>query len=87
MRNWREEGYYTSGIVGANSIYSWWQTGWVSGMILTLPLLAEGTELSRRRALRNIGFFFDTLQSPAGFFYGIFAGGRAYGGSFSPYGG
>jgi hypothetical protein len=48
-----------------------WQLGWVGGGMVTLPLLFQGTELSRVRAWRNLEMIFDRTQAPSGFFHGI----------------
>jgi hypothetical protein len=48
----------------------------------TLPLLAQGTELSRQRAWRNLEMIFQRTQAPSGFFYGIGDGEKFYSDGF-----
>lgn len=58
--NWDEElGYYRHGISRLNTKpYDWWQLGWVSGGLTTLPMIAQGDETVKARALRNLDFMF-----------------------------
>lgn len=67
-QNWVErQGYYSVGM--RENILQNWQLGWTGGMIATFPLLAEGTTLSRERALRNFEFVMQEAGiSPSGFF-------------------
>lgn len=59
--NWDEElGYYRHGISRLNTKpYDWWQLGWVSGGLTTLPMIAQGEPTEKARALRNLGFMFE----------------------------
>lgn len=58
--NWDEElGYYRHGISRLNTKpYDWWQLGWVSGGLTTLPMIAQGDPVQKARALRNLAFMF-----------------------------
>jgi hypothetical protein len=59
--NWDEElGYYRHGISRINSKpYDWWQLGWVSGGLTTLPMIAQGDPVQKARAVRNLTFMFE----------------------------
>jgi hypothetical protein len=59
--NWDEElGYYRHGISRLNTKpFDWWQLGWVSGGLTTLPMIAQGDPVQKARALRNLAFMFD----------------------------
>lgn len=63
--NWDEElGYYRHGITRMNARpFDWWQLGWVSGGLTTLPMIAQGDRVEKARALRNLAFMFE--GSPA----------------------
>jgi hypothetical protein len=66
-QNWTEpEGYYAVGM--RENKGQDWQLGWTGGAISTLPLLAEGSELSRQRVRRNLEWLFAHGQTPAGYF-------------------
>ncbi len=58
--NWDEElGYYRHGISRLNTKpYDWWQLGWVSGGLTTLPMIAQGDATAKARAIRNLDFMF-----------------------------
>lgn len=47
-----------------------YQPGWVGGGMDTLPLIVDGSELSRKRALRSLEFS-ARHQSKKGFYYGV----------------
>jgi hypothetical protein len=80
--NWEEtHGYYAVGIRD-EFIYSHWQTGWVGGLMVTYPMLAGGSPLSRRRALRNFDFVFPAGQDASGFFHGCGKDGQWFGDNF-----
>jgi hypothetical protein len=80
--NWDEShGYYAVGLRD-ESIYSHWQIGWVGGLMATYPLLAEGTPLSRQRALRTFDFVIPAGQDQSGFFHGIGKEGLWFGDNF-----
>lgn len=80
-QNWVEEfGYYSVGM--RENLYQDWQIGWVGGLMATYPLLFQGTELSRSRALRNIEFVFSCGQDKSGFFHGCGHKGEWYGDNF-----
>ncbi len=59
--NWDEElGYYRHGISRLNTKpYDWWQLGWVSGGLTTLPMIAQGDSVAKARAIRNLAFMFE----------------------------
>ena len=81
-----KDGYYA--IKAADdrfSKFSNWQAGWVGGGISTLPLMVEGSELSRKRSVDTLEFAGRT-QSKAGWFYGIWAEGKIYYDDFEYYG-
>lgn len=80
--NWDESyGYYSVGLRD-ESIYSHWQIGWVGGLMSTYPLLAEGTPLSRQRALRTFDFVIPKGQDQSGFYHGIGKNGAWFGDNF-----
>ena len=58
--NWDEElGYYRHGISRLNTKpYDWWQLGWVSGGLTTLPMIAQGDATAKARAICNLDFMF-----------------------------
>ena len=67
---WDEEnGYFRVGM--QDKIWLDWELGWLGGMLATYPLLAEGSERSRERALRNFDFTCRT-QTDAGLFWPIY---------------
>lgn len=79
--NWNPEGYYRVGM-GENR-HQDFQTGWVGGLMNTLALLHEGSELSCQRALRTLDFVLARGGSgPSGFFHGIYHRGAWSGGWF-----
>ena len=59
--NWDEElGYYRHGVSRLNTKpYDWWQLGWVSGGLTTLPMIAQADPVQKARALRNLAFMFE----------------------------
>lgn len=67
------------------SRFGHWQAGWVGGGISTLPLIVEGSALSRKRAVETLEFAART-QSAAGWYYGIWANGCVYYDDFEYYG-
>jgi len=80
--NWDEKfGYYSVGLRD-DSLYSHWQIGWVGGLMSTYPLLAEGTPLSRGRALRAFDFVFSGGQDHSGFFHGCGKDGNWFGDNY-----
>ena len=58
--NWDESlGYYRHGVSRAGAKpFDWWQLGWVSGGITTLPMLLDGDRMAQARARRNLDFMF-----------------------------
>ena len=77
--NWVEDdGYYkmapnyeTTFEVAEKPLCFLWQLGWVGGGQATLPLLFDGDEISRSRALKNLGMIFERTQVASGFFLGL----------------
>jgi hypothetical protein len=70
-QNWVEKyGYYSVGMRESRS--QDWQTAWVGGLNATLPLLAEGDGITRRRAARTFDFVFSGGLTPSGFLRGMF---------------
>ena len=77
--NWDERyGYYkmapdhhTTFEVADEPLCFLWQLGWVGGGQATLPLLFEGSDVSRSRARRNLEMIFDRTQAASGFFLGL----------------
>ena len=70
-QNWVEEyGYYSVGM--RESPHQDWQTGWVGGTNVIYPLLGEGTEESRNRALRVPDFVWNGGVGDSGFYRGLF---------------
>lgn len=70
--NWNgTEGYYRVGL-GENRFQDF-QPGWVGGLMNTLPLLHEGSDLSRSRAMQSLDFVFTHGgQGASGFFHGCY---------------
>lgn len=81
--NWVENPRFYKLSEAGSGIYSEWQTGWVGGTMSTLPGMIVGDETTRSRSRETLDFVFDQLQSPSGFLYGIFCGGKLYGDDFS----
>ena len=48
-----------------------WQLGWCGGGQVTLPILMQGDEPSRQRAMRNLEVIFAKTQAKSGFFNAI----------------
>lgn len=72
-QNWVEQyGYYSVGMREVSS--QDWQTAWVGGLNTVFPLLVNGNEITRARALRTFDFVFDTV-SVSGFPFGGFYNG------------
>jgi hypothetical protein len=46
-----------------------WQLGWVGGGQITLPFILKGDELTRSRAMRNLGRIFTQDRAESGFYY------------------
>lgn len=79
--NWHKELKFYR-VSPSDSIFGEWQTGWVGGGMSSYPMLFEGNELSKERALKNLDFAFEKAQAPNGFFYGIVYQGKPYGDYF-----
>lgn len=81
-RNWLEgSGFYKSS-EASSSICRQWQTGWVGGLMSTLPFLSEGKDISKKRAMSELDFVSEKLAAKSGFFYGIYCDEQAYGDVF-----
>lgn len=79
--NWEDHlGYYSVG--SRETLYQDWQVGWVGGLMVTHPLLLEGTMTSKERAVRNFDFLFNGGQDRSGFFHGCGHQGKWYGDNF-----
>lgn len=77
---WAEAGgYYSVGM--QDHKFQDWQIGWVGGMQASYPLLWEGAEESRQRALRNFEHAIAT-QTEAGFFWPCSHQGQVIGDNF-----
>ena len=77
--------YYAMQPVGSHpSWFAKWQAGWAGGGMLTLALLCEGGELSRRRVVDTMRFA-ARWQSGAGWFYGIVGDGEVHHDCFEHY--
>lgn len=74
---WNEDdGYYG---VGMRDVATQdWQVGWTGGGISSLPLLADGTALSRERSARTLDFMTGPGQERSGIYYGFHHKGRFY---------
>ena len=70
--NWNnDEGYYAVGL--RENRHQDLQIGWVGGLMNTLPILHEGSELSKSRARQTIDFVFrHGGQGASGFFHGVY---------------
>lgn len=75
--NWSDAGYYKVGVDG--SFFQDWQIGWTGGMISTLPLLQEGSELSKKRAISNFDWLARIGNSPSGYYYDVIYNNKPYG--------
>ncbi len=53
-QNWKEKGYYAGGTT--DNFFQDWQTGWTGGMITTLPLLINGSELTKQRTTERMNW-------------------------------
>lgn len=74
-QNWVEKyGYYSVGMRECSS--QDWQTAWVGGLNTTYALLAEGDDVTRGRAERNLDFVFDGGVTQSGFLRGGFHEGK-----------
>ncbi len=71
--NWCEAGYFRVGTHEAaeKSAFHDWQIGWVGGGMVPLPLLIDGNEQSRARAIRNLDWLFTEAQHPNGLFHSV----------------
>lgn len=80
--NWNnDEGYYSVGL--RENRHQDLQIGWVGGLMNTLPLLHEGSELSKIRAKQTIDFVFTHGgQGASGFFHGVYHQGKWSGDGF-----
>jgi hypothetical protein len=79
--NWNDaDRHYKVGVLPR--INDDWQLGWIGGMMSTYPMLAEGCQISRKRAFETFDFCFKT-QTSSGFFPGIYSNGVAYGDGFN----
>lgn len=73
-QNWVEKyGYYSVGM--RESRYQDWQTAWVGGLNTVFPLLVNGNQTTRERALRTFDFVLNNA-SPSGLLYGAFYNGE-----------
>ncbi len=70
--NWNAtDGYYRVGL-GENRFQDF-QPGWVGGLMNTLPLMHEGSDVSRDRAIKCLDFVFTRGgQGESGFFHGCY---------------
>lgn len=69
--NWNPAGYYRIGM-GENRQQDF-QTGWAGGLMNSLALLHEGSEVSRQRALATLDLVLARGgSSPSGFFHGVY---------------
>ena len=63
-------GMYSLTKPGSNSGWNQiWQLGWVGGGQATLPILLQGDETGRKRAMRNLDVIFAKTQAPSGLYY------------------
>ncbi|MCP4552552.1 MAG: hypothetical protein GY834_11040 [Bacteroidetes bacterium] len=70
-KKWSETySYYHAGFIPPFIEADSWSAGFTGGLALSYALLNQGNELSQKRALRNLDFFFsEGGQSDAGIFY------------------
>jgi len=68
---WDEESgmYWLGGKPGKGLPCFIWSLGWLGGGQATLPILIQGDEIGRARAIRNLDVIFTKTQAPSGFFY------------------
>jgi len=75
--NWSDKGYYKVGIT--DNFFQDWQIGWTGGMISTLPLLQQGSELTKQRVISNFDWLVRMGNSPSGYYYDVIYNGKPYG--------
>jgi hypothetical protein len=66
--HWDEE-YKIYTITSTDTKNGYWQAGWVGGGINTYPLLLDGDQISKGRALQAIDTIINKYQVSTGFFY------------------
>jgi len=79
-----KEKFITLDNVAHASHYGFWQCGWVGGGMNTYPMICEGGELARTRAIETLEFA-ARYQSQKGWFYGIVNNGKIYHDCFKHY--
>ena len=67
--NWRDEGYYASGVTGAKGRGQDWRPGWVGGLPTTYALLANGTRQSQERVIQTLDWLYPKGLAPSGVYY------------------
>ena len=84
-RRWDEriEMYWLSDVQEHASWNFVWQLGWVGGGQSTLPLLLQGTDQGKERAMRNLDVIYSKTQTKSGFFYAYGDGKEFYGFGYS----
>ena len=84
-RRWDEriEMYWLSDVQEHASWNFIWQLGWVGGGQSTLPLLLQGTDQGKERAMRNLDVIYSKTQTKSGFFYAYGDGKEFYGFGYS----
>lgn len=60
-----------------------WQLGWVGGGQSTLPILMNGSDQDKKRAMRNLEAIYSKTQAKSGFFYAYGDGKDFYGFGYS----
>ena len=73
-------GYFKNG--NGDSPFGHIQLGWVGGLMSTYPILKQGSEPGRSRALTSINTTLMRLAAPSGFLYGMYKNGTLYGDNF-----
>ena len=81
LRCFDEEGYFTVGSDN-DTPPSMWQAGWVGGGMNTLAFLLEDEKEAAEKALSTLKFIVTKLQRENGWYFPMYARGKAYGDDF-----
>lgn len=76
-----EEGYYRVGTENETPP-SYWQAGWVGGVMNTCSFIREDQGLAREQSLSTLKFIIEHLQQENGWYVPMYAKGKRYGDNF-----
>lgn len=84
-RRWddRIDMYWLSDVKEKASWNFIWQLGWCGGGQSTLPILKNGSDSDKKRAMRNLETIYSKTQAKSGFFYAYGDGREFYGFGYS----